>query len=114
MAAVVSVVEVQAVAVLEASVVAEVSEAVVLREGGNFKIFLKSLLIISLFSIISCQTQKTSFNPKKITKLEEAGYKVIFNKQAIDLYNITYVTEDKKIKTIQVNSNYSSQIINDA
>lgn len=32
----------------------------------------------------------------------------------IDLYNITYVTEDKKIKTIQVNLNYSSQIINGA
>ena len=71
LAAVVSVVEVQAVAVLEASAVAEVSEAAVLREGGNFKIFLKSLLIISLFSIVSCQTQKTSFNPKKITNLRK-------------------------------------------
>lgn len=87
----------------------------------TIKTVLKSLLIISIFSIVSCQTQKISFNPKKISKLEKSGYTVIFDKQASDFknffissYNINSVVKYKKIKTIQVNLKVSSQIINGA
>lgn len=87
----------------------------------NFKNFLKSLLLIFLLSVISCQTQKISFNPKKITKLEKAGYKIMFGNQDSDFknffinsYHINSVIKDKKIKTIQVNLKDSSQIINGA
>ena len=86
----------------------------------NLKIFTQLLFLLALTFLASCKTRKMSFNPKKITKLEQKGYKVKFDSLNIDFKNflissnkINSVTKNRNKKTNQIKSKgRQSKIIN--
>ncbi|VXC19580.1 MULTISPECIES: hypothetical protein [Chryseobacterium] len=74
-------------------------------------------IILSAF-LVSCQTQKMTYNPKKITRLQEKGYKVKFDNQISDFKNfwisskkINSITKNRKNKTIQISLKDQVKII---
>lgn len=75
---------------------------------------------LALFVILSsCTSHKISFNPKKINRLEEAGYKIkfdslniIFKNFLINSDKIGSVTKSNTDKTILIKSKGEVKIIN--